>query len=1082
MNHPATTRKTLGLPPIPRTQALSSTTFRPPPLDGSLSIPELYDWHLTNSPDHPLFVFSDENGSATTITWKEVGCAVHRGGHLVQGVVHKTTTARPERIVCAILAYSDTIVYFTLIAAIIRAGHVAFPISPRNSPAAIAHLISETGVICIFVGVEESVQHLADAALRCLSESEKPVPGVAQFPLFADLYQSDPSMPLEILPPLVFEWDDPLVILHSSGSTAFPKPLVYTHERFLLGCLAPWFGERDLTGQRLSCHSMPMYHGMGIMQVGWTAFSGLVLTVFKSQVPTAVPSPDSVMRGAMDTKSDLIFCVPSFVEEWVKQPRSSISLDIEIFGGGPLLREVGDYLTDQGITVFAMYGNSECGINNVILPEHVGKDWEYFAFPANVKPHFIACGDGTAELVLMSHQLQKPCVINIQVDGTGGYATSDLFVPHPTKPGYWKIFGRLDDQIMHNTGEKTNPGPLESILVQDPHIQSAVIFGRGRFNAGVLIDPIPSERFDPDDQQKLVSYRIKIWPSVEKLNEFAPQHSRIFKEMILVSSPSKPFTYTAKHTPCRHAIIQEYEKEIEILYNAVDETMQTDLPSPVTWNFTSVLDYVRTVVHGVLKHALGDSDDMFHFGCDSLQATWMRNTLLHALKGVTNTRLIPDNFVYQHPTISSLAAFISATATSDYSNWNTLGDSQNTKREMLRLVDKYSRDLPLHKPSLAMTCSSKDVVVITGTTGVLGSALLARLVSEEDVERVYALNRKTQDAVTERQRIALQKQHVNADEVLTSSKVIWLEADEAEDNLGLSPGVYEEIRKGVTHIIHNAWRMDFNNSLRSFETNIVAVRRLVDLALSSPRIPVPRLVFCSSAGMLHSKYSDLSQSANETQIEPEIAIGSGYTESKWVSERLLQVILEKSPLRPVIIRIGQLCGSMKSGYWNEAEWFPSLVRSSAFLKCFPTCEKSIALLPVEDAARAICEMRDSDIALLHLEHPHPVKWTSIAKTICAELNVQPVPYDMWYALLKKSGEGLAADEEVEALRKNPALKLMAYFAYANIRADSVQAMGMPKLDMSAARTVSTSLRELEPLPEDIVLEWIQYWRSTDLLE
>ena len=29
-------------------------------------------------------------------------------------------------------------------------------------------------------------------------------------------------------------------------------------------------GERDLTGKRLACHSMPMYHGMGIMQTGWT--------------------------------------------------------------------------------------------------------------------------------------------------------------------------------------------------------------------------------------------------------------------------------------------------------------------------------------------------------------------------------------------------------------------------------------------------------------------------------------------------------------------------------------------------------------------------------------------------------------------------------------------------------------------------------------------------------------------------------------------------------------------------------------------------------------------------------------------
>jgi hypothetical protein len=49
-----------------------------------------------------------------------------------------------------------------------------------------------------------------------------------------------------------------------------------------------------------------------------------------------------------------------------------------------------------------------------------------------------------------------PNVINTTVDGMEGYATSDLLLPHPTRPGWWKVFGRVDDQIMHNTGEKVS--------------------------------------------------------------------------------------------------------------------------------------------------------------------------------------------------------------------------------------------------------------------------------------------------------------------------------------------------------------------------------------------------------------------------------------------------------------------------------------------------------------------------------------------------------------------------------------------------------------------------------------------------
>lgn len=35
-------------------------------------------------------------------------------------------------------------------------------------------------------------------------------------------------------------------------------------------CLIPWYGERDLAGQRLALHSIPMYHAMGALQTMWT--------------------------------------------------------------------------------------------------------------------------------------------------------------------------------------------------------------------------------------------------------------------------------------------------------------------------------------------------------------------------------------------------------------------------------------------------------------------------------------------------------------------------------------------------------------------------------------------------------------------------------------------------------------------------------------------------------------------------------------------------------------------------------------------------------------------------------------------
>jgi len=55
----------------------------------------------------------------------------------------------------------------------------------------------------------------------------------------------------------------------------------------------------------------------------------------------------------------------------------------------------------------------------------------------------------------------------------------------------------------------------ESILSQDPHVQSSVIFGRGRFQAGAIVDVKEGYKFDPTDEAKLAEFRNRIW-SVQK--------------------------------------------------------------------------------------------------------------------------------------------------------------------------------------------------------------------------------------------------------------------------------------------------------------------------------------------------------------------------------------------------------------------------------------------------------------------------------------------------------------------------------------------------------------------------------------
>lgn len=67
--------------------------------------------------------------------------------------------------------------------------------------------------------------------------------------------------------------------------------------------------------------------------------------------------------------------------------------------------------------------------------------------------------------------------------------------------------------------------------------------------------------------------------------------------------------------------------------------------------------------------------------------------------------------------------------------------------------------------------------------------------------------------------------------------------------------ILAQIHEQVTTIIHNAYRVDFNLSLTSFEPQLVILRNLINLALSSARATLPSVVFTSSVGVLRSKCS-----------------------------------------------------------------------------------------------------------------------------------------------------------------------------------------------------------------------------------
>lgn len=117
--------------------------------------------------------------------------------------------------------------------------------------------------------------------------------------------------------------------------------------------------------------------------------------------------------------------------------------------------------------------------------------------------------------------------------------------------------------------------------------------------------------------------------------------------------------------------------------------------------------------------------------------------------------------------------------------------------DMLDMVEKYTENLEVHTGSIPSP--SEDVVVITGSTGSIGTYALAELLHSQNVARVYAFNRRSSSqSLIERQKDAFSARGLDPG-LADSSKLVLLEADLAQAHLGLEDAQIEEEVNWATH-------------------------------------------------------------------------------------------------------------------------------------------------------------------------------------------------------------------------------------------------------------------------------------------
>ena len=142
--------------------------------------------------------------------------------------------------------------------------------------------------------------------------------------------------PCEVLYPPgepCFTLEDPLLYLHSSGSTGPPKSVPFPHHQVLQNLrrrTCPPSPERnlplkiaqDLFGTqrrtvRFGAMGLPTFHSMGLLlQMFFPLCSSQAVAVFTPQhpEPPVVPTPVNIYEACKATKSEGVIATPSFIE------------------------------------------------------------------------------------------------------------------------------------------------------------------------------------------------------------------------------------------------------------------------------------------------------------------------------------------------------------------------------------------------------------------------------------------------------------------------------------------------------------------------------------------------------------------------------------------------------------------------------------------------------------------------------------------------------------------------------------------------------------------------------------------------
>ena len=743
---------------------------------------------------------------------------------------------------------------------------------------------------------------------------------------------------------------DPVVVLFTSGSTGRPKGVVLQHAAIA-------------THARSHGEALLMNQDSRVLQFAahvWDIATMDIWTTLMHGGCVCIPSEQerrSDIAGAMERMQvNWALLTPSFVVDLL-QPDDVPGLKVLVLAGEPMKQEIISKWSEK-VRLLNTYGPAESGLCTAIeygskesKAENIGKrmpaslcwitdvDDHEKLVPIGSVGELLVEGPPLALGYLGDENKTKMSFIenpkflqsNRSTRQRRLYKTGDL--AQYCLDGSLNFKGRRDNQVKIR-GQRVELSEIESHVEIYSGVSRAIVcYPRsGPFKdqlvsivqtSSIVLETMAELKVRPTNQELGGSSTLTLQSQLlQWLSDRLPVH---MVPNIVILIEALPLTLSAKIdrkriedwllsmspeevNACCHNVRDSISKEP--LFQSEETALKLSL------KIAGIVDEKRV---GFGKALLGHDFILLDLGIDSIQYI----KLLTFVKLIWGTSIPLAMLTGSRTTVRLLAQFIDSAGSRD-----KVKIQQVSAAALLTEVATFVKQLtPSINPLAPCNCTNchRDfsTVLLTGTTGFLGTQILWHLLLQSTVKRVIAHVRAENAHIGLERIIDIARKSGWWQEKYVERIEIWVGDLAVEPHLGLSAEQWDRIRgfgeNPIDAIIHNGARVHWMQDYDTLKpTNVNSTVHLLRASLESSSLS--RFIYVSGGQQLR-----LLEQNDQERAEEAIKF-NGYAQTKLVSELLvreagrLDSVVRERPSRFQVVKPGYIIGTTEKGIANPDDF------------------------------------------------------------------------------------------------------------------------------------------------------------------